>query len=337
MALTNRGRTPGPAGTFRDLEEDLAFSYPEARPRFPGPSGIVPRGILFYGPFADSGGGSGSAQRSLPPVKLEEPEATFAYPAYDLLPEAAPLFKKKPKPDDVVQGRLGNCPLHAILVAMAHAKPKELSQMINPTSVTVISTLADDKKFRKQTDVLMTVQFRDAKPIEISTLLYRNPVDAEGDGGDLPYAHSDNGVSWVSFFEKAYVKLRAKNSYVILDKNGGNVRQIMTDVAGPFLHVDLLRGSVFTPEDGSVKEKDLSDKLLGNILKAAKQHPTIAASLDEAPGDKIVSDHGYGVLGFDGKRVHLRNPWGPNQPNPEVFLSLADFKKNFEAVIQATS
>jgi hypothetical protein len=230
---------------------------------------------------------------------------------------------------------------------MAHAKPEILRKMLNRTKDTVISTLADDEKFRKQTDFLITVQFYNAKPIEISTLLYHKPVNKGGEdddkGGGLVYARSNNG-SWVSFFEKAYVKNYSKNSYKILANTGiGDARKVMADVVGPHLFADLSKGNgkerLFTTEGGSVKDKDLSDKTLAAILKDAKQRPTIAGSPEKVPDQKIVGHHGYGVLGFDGKKVHLRNPWGVNDStNPDVvFLSLADFKKNFIAVLQANS
>jgi hypothetical protein len=114
-----------------------------------------------------------------------------------------------------------------------------------------------------------------------------------------------------------------------------DANQVMTDVVGSYIYVDLRGGHVFTPKGTGVKEEDLSDKNLENLLKAAKQHPTIAASLDTVASNKIVANHGYGVLGFDSKKVHLRNPHGTS--DSLLSIPLSDLKKNFAAVLQATS
>jgi hypothetical protein len=265
-----------------------------------------------------------------------EPEPTDG--TYVLRPEYTPQFNGDPKPDDVIQGELAACPLAAVLVAVAHANPKLLTNMITATTAVVVSTLAADSKFREVTSVLMTVQFRDTKPIEISRLLYYESFgDEDQPVFQIPYTHSDNGVSWVSFIEKAYVVLRGKNSYATLNLDRQlNAVQVMTDVVGPPLHVNLLSGRLLTPKGNDTKNEELSDKHLIAALKAAKQRPTIAASLDSIPkGSKIVANHGYGVISFDGKKVSLRNPHGGT--DADVLISLGDFKKNFEAVLQAIS
>jgi hypothetical protein len=334
MTLINRGRTPGPAGLLGDLEDDIFTVQPHRRPRRPGPVGTAPHGSLYYGSYADSGGGSGNTQPSLPTVKIVEPEATDS--SYELRSETAPRFNGAPKPEDVIQGELAVCPLAAVLVAVAHAKPDFLQQMLpKATPATVISTLAANAKFRLVTNAVMTVQFRDAKPIEISTLLYYEALGDEDQAVyQIPYAHSDTGVSWVSFIEKAYAVWRGKNSYATLNANRQlQANDVMKDVVGPHIFVDLTHDRLFTPKDKGNTEEDLSNKRMENLLKAAKQHPTIAASRDIVGNSKIVANHGYAVLGFDGKKVYLRNPHGGTDAN--LSLSVADLKKNFEALLQA--
>jgi len=342
MTLINRGRTPGPAGLLGDIEDDIYAVQPGLRPRRPGPVGTGPQGALYYSSYADANGGSGSthsSQPSLPAVKIVEPEPTSS--SYVLQPENAPLFNNSPKPDEVIQGELWVCPLAAVLVAVAHANPKKLMEMLpKPTPAQVISTLDSDPKFRMVTDVVMTVQFPDANPIKISKLLYHKPIEEEGEGGGIPYAHSNNGVGWVSFIEKAYVVLRGKNTYQRLNVSPGlDIGQVMGDVVGPYLIIDLVNGRLFTPKGKDMKDtkdEDLSDKRLKDLIKAAAQRPTIAASLEKPPGKTIHKNHGYGVMGFDGKKVQLRNPWGSDAAeSPDVALSLEEFKKNFQMALQA--
>lgn len=338
MTLINRGRTPGPTGLLGDIEDDIFAVQPGLRPRRPGPVGMGPQGTLYYGAYADSNGGAGgnkSSQPTLPTVKIVEPEPTHS--EYVLRPENTPLFNGTPKPDEVIQGELAVCPLAAVLVAVAHANPQLLQTMVSkPTPATVVSTLASDAKFRLVSNAVMTVQFRNVKPIEISTLLYYESLGDEDQAvWQIPYAFSDKGVSWVSFIEKAYAVLRGKNSYATLNVNRQLVaNDVMRDVVGPFIFVDLSRDRIFTPTGKDNKEEELSDKRLEILLKAAKQHPTVAASRDKVASSTTVANHGYGVLGFDGKKVYLRNPHGGTDAN--VSLSLAELKKNFEAVLQAT-
>lgn len=338
MTLINRGRTPGPAGLLDDLEDDLFAVQPGLRPRRPGPASTTPHGALYYGSYADSGGGSGGpppSQPTLPTVKLTEPEATDS--SYVLRAELTPLFNGAPKPEDVIQGEIKVCPLVGALAAVAHANPQLLKSMVTTTKATVISTLAANPKFREVTNLLITVQFREGKPIEMSSLLYYESLgDEDQPLWQIPYAFSDTGVSWVSFIEKAYVVLRGKNHYATLNQSGGlNANDVMRDVVGPHIFVDLTQDRIFTPKGKDNKEEDLSDKRLEALLKAAKKHPTLAASRDTVASKTIVAHHGYAVLGFDGKKVQLRNPHGG--ANANVALSLADLKKNFAAILQATS
>ena len=228
-----------------------------------------------------------------------------------------------------MQGAVSNCPLAAVLVAAAHVNPKLLKGMISETTANVISTSKSDGKFKKKTTKLLTVKFLNGKPVEMSRLLYHD------DEGDLVYAHSPNGVSWMSFIEKGYAVFRGRNSYNGLSEG--------TQLRDPPTANDVMADVVGSPDVILLDGAKVDDKKLRTFLKNVNTRPTIAASREVASEFgkiTIVEHHGYAVLAFKDKKndkdaeVQLRNPWGG--AGADIILSLKDFKAAFAAVLQAT-
>ncbi|MGE0822568.1 MAG: C2 family cysteine protease [Candidatus Binatia bacterium] len=325
MTLYNRVRTPGPSGIVRDLNPPPIVLSPGVHPRIPGPLGTG--GTLFVG----EDGVTPVPQQSQPTVStvnLVEPDPVFRDDV-KLREVLLPLFASDPQPGDVIQGGIANCPLAAVLVAAAHVNPQQIKGMISETTADVNSTSKSDSKFKKKTTKLLTVKFLKGKPVEISRLLYHD------DEGDLVYAHSPNGVSWVSFIEKGYAVLRGRNSY-----NGLNER---TQLREPPSANQVMEDVVGSPDVILLDGAKVDDKRLRTLLKNANTHATIAASRNtssEFGKITIVAHHGYAILAFKDKKndkdaeVQLRNPWGG--AGADITLSLKDFKAAFAAVLQAT-
>lgn len=280
-----------------------------------------------------------SPQPSVAPIELIEPDPVFRH-AVTLREFVGPLLggQNVPAPEDVIQGLIGNCPIAAVLVAMAHATPSAITGMITERTAVVRSRRRSDPagQFPWRTNRLYTVQFRRGSPARISTLLYHDST------GGLIYAHSPNGVGWVSYMEKAYAVFRGANSYNRLNDTTSlaqppSANQVMEDLAGPFDLVDLAGDRVYPHNAPDVA---LTTQHLRQVLTRAGQRPkrpTIASTPPGAtpPGATIFRNHSYAVLGFRRGRVQLRNPHGGT--GAEVSLSLGDFRQQFIAVLQASA
>lgn len=297
-------RTPGPTGL-----PDAISPYPHQ----PGPLGGGQNNVL---PAVD-GSSAVPLQKATPPKEITEPAPVFMHRNLTLKNVVTGLFDGNPKAEDVIQGAIGNCPLAAVLVAVAHTKPALLKNMLSEQTGDVVSKDKSDVKFSVKTDKLLTVQFRKGNPVEMSRLLYHNKDN------DLVYANASRDVSWVSFIEKAYAVLRGGNSYNGLNDtttvNGPpTANKVMEDVVGDF--------EFAVPASSS-------DKDLLAVLAKAKTKATIAASQNELPENSpIVAHHGYAVMGVAGGTVLLRNPWGGTAADKK--LPLKDFKTAFQAVLQ---
>lgn len=269
-----------------------------------------------------------------PLVLLVEPGAVLRVTPATLRAVALPLFGGQgPRPHEVIQGQVANSPLAVVLVAMAHARPQMLCDMITEHRAAVFSRLVSDARCRWWTDRLYAVQFRRHAPVRLSSLLYHSA------DGLLMYARTPNGVGWVSFIEKAYAVLRGSNSYNGLNDTTPlhqppSADQVMDDLVGPHDGLDLGHNRVFFRNG---QERTLTPGHLQHIVEQAGRMPTIAVALDtDVPVPGIVARHGYGVLGVVGtsNMVRLYHPHGG--PDAHVVLSLTDFGRAFKAVLQAT-
>lgn len=297
-------RTPGPTG----LPDKSS-----PNPHLPGPLG----GGNSNGLPAVDGSSAVPLQKATPPKEITEPSPVFMHRGLTLKNVVTRLFDGDPRAEDVIQGAIGNCPLAAVLVALAHTKPARLKSMISEQTLDVVSKDKSDTTFSVKTDKLLTVQFRKGNPVEMSRLLYHNKDN------DLFYASASRDVSWVSFIEKAYAVWRGGNGY-----NGLNDT---TTVNGPPTANKVMEDLVGEYE--FAVPANTSDKDLLAMLADAKKHPTIGASNAQLPEESpIVASHGYAVMGVAGKTVLLRNPWGGAEANKKV--PVQDFKAAFQLVLQ---
>jgi hypothetical protein len=296
-------RTPGPTG----LPDETNASH-----RQPGPLGIGDETVL---PAAD--GATPMPLQATPPKEITEPTPVFMDKGLTLKNVVTPLFEKDPQAADVIQGSIANCPLAAVLAAVAHTQPTLLKGMIGEQTVDVVSKDKSDPTWSVKTNKLLTVQFRKGSPVEMSRLLYHNGEN------DLVYARASRNVSWVSFIEKGYAVLRGGNSYNGLNDtttlNGPpTANKVMEDVVGAYEYT----------APAATADKDLLA-----ILARAKTKATIAASQATLPDESpVVANHGYAVMGVSGNTVLLRNPWGGESADKK--LPLKDFKTAFQAVLQ---
>jgi hypothetical protein len=242
-----------------------------------------------------------------------------------------PLFSGNPLPQEMIQGRLHNCPLGATLMAMAQATPDAITSMISLVPGTVQYRVATDPPgtYPHQTDRSFTVRFRGGSPQRVTNMLYfwnERPA----------YAHSFSNIGWMCFIEKAYAVLRGNNSYQVLNEGAGttmpapSTNDVFEDLAGPFILAHMESNQLF--QGGTALE--LTDQLLRQTLQRADDRPTVAASRGDLPeGRPVERSHSYAVLDFRAGRVQLRNPRGGQ--GASFSQSLSEFRQSFAAAFQA--
>jgi len=238
-----------------------------------------------------------------------------------------PVFGHQgPQPDDVIQGAISTCPAAAAMVAMAHANPAAIRNMIIGYQAGTVATSTAPALPR-----VYDVQFRrrNARVVRITTRFYHQ-------AGQLIYARSPNQVIWPSLLEKAYAVLAGGNSYSGLARsqrqlsNPPDVSQVMQDFVGNFgwtAHTNAQ--NVTQPLTG------LSSAQRRNLIRELNQagnRPTIAASLGSnvPAGTNVVANHGYAVLAYNGGQVTLRNPW-----NDSSIAGGAQFRLSFNQFLSA--
>src|SRR3984885_2490297 len=234
------------------------------------------------------------------------------------------LAKDVPSERDVKQGELANCPVAAILAAMAHTAGgrKRIDSLITEyvnTQVkttfskevlaTLSSKLDDDSDYKRPEKEILSKRYfavNLGSSIEVSDVFYINYT--EGSDVNPIYMDSPRKALWPCVIEKAYaVKI---GSYDDLDDDTKHtVNEFWTVLVGS------------KPDGFSITESTDLTKISA-AAKAAGTIPTIAASKDDAT--KVTAHHGYAVMGIQGSTIELYNPYARTEK-----LSLTDFRSSF--------
>jgi hypothetical protein len=236
------------------------------------------------------------------------------------------LGKDVPSERDVKQGELANCPVAAILAAMAHTAGgrKRIDSLITEYvntqvkttfSKEVLATLSsklDDADYKRPEKEIVAKRYFTVNlgsSIEISDVFYIKYTD--GSDVDMIYMSSPKKSLWPCVIEKAYaVKI---GSYDDLDDDTKHtVNEFWTVLVG-------------SKPDGFSIDANTDLAKISATAKAAGAIPTIAASKDDAT--KVTAHHGYAVMGIQGSTIELYNPYARIEK-----LSLTDFRSSFSAM-----
>lgn len=234
-----------------------------------------------------------------------------------------PLFKGG-RPQAVRQQKLTNCPLPALLAAMANANPGRLRTMVQQKRYgTARKAWFLDKEALKsnpqcfEVKDVITIQFQH-QTIEMTPFLY-------ADAKNKPrFGLSTDDEGWVSYIEKAYVMYRGDYKYENLNFLNGRpdaiaVERVIEDVAHGFDKLDLdddvfyedFDPVSFDPPPGqaetfqSTSYRDLPTRgaevrKLKQVLKNVKKRATVATTHNHT---KAVLDYANGkVTMFDAMR-----------------------------------
>jgi hypothetical protein len=245
------------------------------------------------------------------------------------------LFDGGVSPSQVRQGRLANCPLASILAALANTKvgrtridnilkAAERHANVETNLSGVLDKLDNDpesptpKKITSKRYFALTL----AKNIETSDAFYTDNVDRDW---NLFYMqHNEDrrienrkDILWPAVIEKAYAVQRGGYDKISESKDL-TLAVVWKDIAGK-------------NPDG-LKLEDKTDKEILDVVKAAGNVPAVAASrkdsgIETDSSNKLTDDHGYAVLGLQGSKIELYNPWGW-----KVSVSMKELRKYFELI-----
>jgi hypothetical protein len=237
------------------------------------------------------------------------------------------LAPKAPVPEDVLQGELANCPVAAILAAMANTATgkKRIDNMITEfkggsvkTTFTadILKTLSaktkDDPDYKPPVSEILSKRSFSVDigySSEVSDVFYVQYSD--GTDVNMVYMGSPNKSLWPCVIEKAFA---AKiGSYEELDDD----KKHKVDEFWPALVGSKLQGF-------AVDEKTDLKKII-DAATAARQVPTIGASRDDAT--RVLDHHGFAILGMQGKDIELYDPHGKRDK-----LTAEEFRKSFQRI-----
>jgi hypothetical protein len=291
-------------------------------------------------------------------VDMEEPipgQPEYGHLA-PLLSTPLPLFPKGgPNARTVVQQRVTNCPLPALLAAMAHAMPARLSSMIEKESPAAPrssyffgSTPLKSSPSSFAIPEVFRVAFQHST-IEISPLLYMDERQPHRYKPRFAMAADDSG--WVSYIEKAYVVYRCKHKYSNLDFLGSSgipltVARVVEDVAHDFDWFRLTERQLwldpephsFDPPPGN--ESDEIFELDERRIVAFRSKDRVARRLRDVFGDHntratIVTTHNHtlAVVGYNDttREVTLYDAMRKATLPP---MNLSSFLRSHDAVYQ---
>lgn len=261
-----------------------------------------------------------------------------------LITTPIPVFSTL-RAESVRQQLLTNCPLPAILAAMAHAIPERLRAMVQRVEHQQPRTAwfeGSDKPANGEyleTKTTFKIAFQ-RKTIEITPFIYSDPHYQPR------FAKAADGAGWVSYIEKAYVAYRAKYIYKNLDFFGQDVKpltveRIIEDIAIDFDALGLsehrkyydLEPHTLDPAADNLDKfdtadyKDLSNKntirYLKTMLRNAGKRATVAST----------HNHVRAVLGYKNGKVKLHDAMG-HLLNHTYDMKLRDFLHSHSDVYQ---
>jgi hypothetical protein len=274
-----------------------------------------------------------------------------------------PLFLGDINPLNIRQQQIANCPLPAIIAAIANACPAQIRGMFGERQRVVKSWFDDEKETERfRTNRIIKIQFRGTF-VEVSPVLYVNAA------GTPRFASTTDGAGWVSYIEKAYVVLRGHHIYENLDFQSANpltVHQFVTDLIGNYDKIELetivriikkkevetRQGDVLKnvnadrnsapvfPEDLKFVD-DLRDRQLERALEVMLRQTARRATIATTPVHNeihtrlnLVGEHTLAVLSYNDKRNRVRL-FDAMRGN-ELEIELDDFILAFDSIYQAT-
>jgi hypothetical protein len=238
-----------------------------------------------------------------------------------------PLYAEKGSPGirEVRQsGSLANCPVAAILAALANTSSGQtvIRRMITTTSAAATTDISTAGELANPHSDLIISSSRyftvtiGGKSVVVTDVLYTNDADRNW---SLFYMRDRNEACiWSSIIEKALAA--HLGSYEKIDELGLSANAFWEKLLGS------------KPKGFEVKLGMKPDTIV-DAATAATRVPTIAASrADQTTVASISPFHGYAVLGMHGSRIKLYDPMAIDPKRDTKMISQEDFVTAFQAV-----
>jgi hypothetical protein len=275
---------------------------------------------------------------------------------------AGALFNGAPSMHEPIQGFLGNCPLAAVLCAMAHV-PAQRQRLRNDILKEVALPVESNRQRNDyeyfsaarpsplpmasphgpfKSDRLIAVRFQRTFPVQaLSTDVFeagrlRQRLNAPGSVpvtgvlfvdlrfSQIHYMRGSGGALWPSLIEKAYAVGRGQNTYQGLEGTVG-LAEAMRDMTGAAEEEHLVNGPGDTlPE--------ITTKRLNTWLSQHDNRPIILGSPPDSP--LVTGNHTFAVIGKTRTTVTVIDALESTPAAREVVVPIAEIRDNFHEIVR---
>lgn len=272
------------------------------------------------------------------------------------------LFNGAPSMHEPIQGFLGNCPLAAVLCAMAHI-PAQRQRLRNDIFKEVALPVESNRQRKGyeyfpadrpsplplaspsgpfKSDRLIAVRFQPTFPVQalstdsLEAARLRKRLDAPGSVpvtsvlfvdlrlSTLHYMRGSGNVLWPSLIEKAYAVGHGQNTYQGLEGTIG-LAEAMRHMTGFAEEEHLVNGPGDTlPE--------ITTKRLNTWLSQHGKRPIILGSPPNAP--LVTGNHTFAVIGKTSTTVTVLNALKATPAEREVVVPLGEIRDNFHEIVR---
>lgn len=220
-----------------------------------------------------------------------------------------PVIGERPGPDDIRQGRYGDCVVLAAAGAMVNADSGWAREHVTDNGNGTVSVLLFDKNGQEQ---WVTVT---------------SDLPANSNGGQMG-AKGGFGGNWPAYLEKALAQVYTEDG-----NNDGTKEGAPPDEAYPAGNYRAIEGNwgpdAFQYLAGPDVERTRDADVLWGAASGGK--PALVTTLGETPNGAPAgyhANHAYFVTGTDERgNIILQNPWGAFEPSMAV--SKEDFRRLF--------
>ncbi|MEX2455198.1 MAG: hypothetical protein WD470_10870 [Rhodospirillaceae bacterium] len=275
---------------------------------------------------------------------------------------AGALFNGPPSMHEPIQGFLGNCPLCAVLCAMAHVPAQR--QRLRSDILKEVAMPVESNRQRKgyeyfsnvrpsplpmasprgpfTSDRLIAVRFQRTFPVQalatdvLEAGRLRQRLDAPGSVpvtsvlfvdlrfNAIHYMRGASGALWPALIEKAYAVGRGANTYQGLEGTIG-LAEAMRDMTGSAEEEHLVDspGDTLPP---------IANKKLNAWLAEHATRPVILGSPGNAP--LVTGNHTFAVIGKTQTTVTVIDALEETPATREVTVPMAEIRDNFHEIVR---
>lgn len=245
--------------------------------------------------------------------------------------EDAALFSHNPSKEDLKQGDIGNCYMHAALINIAENAPDYIRDAMSDdgngnVTVRFYGQVHGSSRYEP---IYITVPKQTFGPQNDTGLLWTNVME---------YAYALSGLQLDPEGElkdeSVLAGIRAKKPREILDGlDSGNVAKFAKALTGDKCQIHGYDLNTYKSEDAM----DIISDCYENGKVAVVSNHCDGKGDDELTDDGFYYNHSYAVIGVEGNRIKLRNPHNTDERYGKEFtITEEQFRRNFNHIQTAT-